>query len=455
MVPTRIKRRRMLFAPVFAALLVAALSAPTALAAPKTATATLTPSPVPAGTTASYSFTLAPDNGSIGSFTLTAGSGWTIQPLVSPPAGVTRPSATLIQGTGVSIGASSPLTVIFTAQAPCGTTNPAWPVVAKSSSNLTGSSFTVNALSTPLSGTCTAAFVNGRSPADAAFNGGSKSQNITSVPYTPTGPTATPMQVLVKDAGGTARPNVSITLSLRCTPTDSVCKPATDGASISGPTTATSDANGIATFTGSTSTPISIDRVGLRYRLEPTGLGVTGTSSGEFGIYEEGEACGASCSVHGKSGDSKIDATVTVDTPSGTDLLSVLVSDLGLDCSGSIPAGSGYVYTPLSAQVVAWKYTGTSSQTIAVVVDKTLVHQQTDRGNDLDFCFLVEGTIPGTTTPKSFVDKFGVTRTETSGPGLLPVCSPTIVRNCIVSETAAQGGDRLVTVTVDDGRGKI
>jgi len=452
MIPRRTTRRRILFATLFAALLVAALAVPTALAAQKTATATLTPSPVPAGTTSSYSFTLAPDSGSIGSFNLTAASGWSIEPLVAPPAGVTRPSAALIQGRGVSIGASSPLTVTFTAQAPCSTTNPAWGLIAKSGSNFTGSSFTVNALSTPLSGTCTAAFVAGRGPADAAFNGGTKSENITSVPYTPTG---APMQVLVKDAGGTARPNISITLSLRCTPTDSVCTPAANGASLTGPVTAASDGNGIATFTGSASTPISIDRVGLRYRLEPTGSGVTGTSSGEFGIYEEGEVCGTSCSVHGNSGDNRIDATVTVDTPSGADLLSVLVTDLGLDCAASIPTGSGYVYTPLSAQVVAWKYTGTSSQTIVVLVDKTLVHQQTDRGNDLDFCFLVEGTIPGTTTPKSFVDKFGVTRTEASGPGLLPTCTPTIVRNCIVSETAAQGGDRLVTVTVEDGRGKI
>jgi hypothetical protein len=344
------------------------------------------------------------------------------------------------------------LTVTFTAQAPCGTTNPAWPVVAKSGSNLTGSSFTVNTLSTPLSGTCSAAFVAG--PADAAFNGNPKSENITSVAYTPDGAA---MQVQVKDAAGATRDGVSIKLELRCTPPDSSCGPG--GALLSGPVTATSDSGGIATFTGSIENPInpiSIDAIGLNYLLEPTGSGVAGTLSAEFGIYEEGKQCpGASCEVHGNSDDGRISATVSADIPSGS--LSVLVSELGLDCTGSIPPGSDYVYRPLSASVVAWLYTGEGSQTITVLVDKALL-RFTDRGSaHLDFCLLVEGTIPGIVppTPKSFVDKFGVTRTEASGPGLLPDCSPIITTNCIVSQTAAAGGDRLVTVTVEDGRGKI
>jgi hypothetical protein len=300
---------------------------------------------------------------------------------------------------------------------------------------------------TTLTGSCTAEFVTGRGPADAAFNGGMKSQNISSVPYTPGGAA---MQVLVKDAALQPRAGISIQLTLVCTPNDSICKPPeNEGASLTGPVMATSGAGGIATFTGSTSNPIAIDKVGLRYRLDPTGSGIASTPSAEFGIYEEGENCGSTCVVRGARGG--IDATVTANTPSGT--MGVLVSPLGLNCASSIPPD--YEYEPLSSQVVAWKYTGTGSQTISVLVDKTLVHGQTNRGNDIDVCFLVEGVIPGTNTPKSFVDKFGILRTEASGPGLLPFCSPTITHDCVVTETGVSGGDRLITFTVNDGRGKI
>lgn len=439
-------------------LLLAGLMAPTALAAPSTATASVTPSPAPAlaGATQNYTFSLAPTSGKIGSFNLTTPAGWSIAPLASPPEGITRPTATQIQGRQLNILASSPLSLTFTAQAPCSPANGTWAVAAKSSGGFTGSSFSVNQPTTTLSSesSCTAAFDNGRGPADAAFNGGTKSENITSVPYAPSGAA---MRVLVNDAAGQPRGDISITLRLLCAPPDSVCAPTAGGASLTGPVTATSGAAGIATFTGSTGNPIAIDEVGLRYRLNPTGSGIASTASGEFGIYEEGEECANPCSVHGKSADNKIDATVTANTPSGT--LSVLVSDVGLDCTDAVP--SDYEYAPLSAQVVAWKYTGGGSQTISVLVDKTLVHTQTDRGNDLDFCFLVEGVDPVNGGPKQFVDKFGVTHTATTDaddapdPGLLPVCTRTITQNCILTETAVQRGDRLVTVTVEDGRGKF
>jgi hypothetical protein len=430
-------------------LLLIGVLAPAVSAAPGAATATVTPGTVPAGTTGSFTFTLTPTSGQISSFNLTAPSGWTIDPLVSPPAGVTRPSASQIQGRSLSISSSTPFSLSFTAQAACGPASAAWSVVAKSGPNFNGSTSSVNQPTTTLSGFCTAAFVTGRGPADAAFNGGAKSENITSVPYTPTGAA---MQVQVFDAASPPQPRagIAITLSLQCAPPDSTCAPPAGGASLTGPVTATTaGAAGIATFTGSTANPIAIDKVGLRYRLDPTGSGIASTPSAEFGIYEEGENCGSTCVVRGGRGG--IDATVTANTPSGT--MGVLVSPLDLSCEGSTPPD--YEYQPLSSQVVAWKYTGTGSQTISVRVDKALVHGQTDRGNDIDVCFLVEGVIPGTEMPKSFVDKFGELRTEADGPGLLPFCSPTITHDCVVSETAISGGDRLITFTVDDGRGKI
>lgn len=435
-------------------LLLGGLIAPAALAAPASATASIAPSspPIEAGAAAQdFTFSLTPTSGQISSFNLTTPSGWSIDPLVSPPAGVSRPTITQIQGRGLSVSASSPFSLSFSAQAACDPASTTWSLVAKTGPAFNGQSVNVNQPTTALSGSCTAAFVAG--PADAAFNGGNKSQNITADPYSPLGD---PMQVQVLDAATPRQPRagIEITLSLLCAPPDSTCSPTVGGATLTGPVTATSGAGGIATFNPSFDgspppDPISIDRVGLRYRLDPTGAGISSTQSAEFGIYEEGENCGSTCVVRGRRGG--IDATVTANTPSGT--MGVLVSPLNLNCEGSIPPG--YEYLPLSSQVVAWKYTGTGSQTISVRVDKTLVHGQTDRGNDIDVCFLVEGVIPGTEIPKSFVDKFGTTRTEASGPGLLPFCSPTITHDCVVSETAVSGGDRLITFTVDDGRGKI
>jgi hypothetical protein len=429
--------------------------APTALAAPPTATASVTPSvaPVPAGSTNGYTFSLAPSNGTIGSFNLTAPEGWSIaSPLTSAPAGVTLVSGTQIQGRGLNVGSSSPLVVSFTAQAPCGASSTMWGLVAKSGSNFNGSSFGVDpasSLSTPLSGTCAAAFLAGRGPADAAFNGNPKSENITSVPFTPAGAA---MQVVVTDATGAARGGISITLTLQCTP-PVIC--GGGGASLSGPVTATSNASGEATFTGSAANPISVNRMGFGFHLTPTGTGVTGTQSGPFGIFEEGEQCGpgsgSDCTVHGNSADRRLRANISANTPSGT--LSVLVSGaLSLDCGPSIPAG--YDYAEVSGDIIAWVYTGTGSQTIVVHLDKQLIREVLDRGSaHLDFCYLVEGIDPGTGLAKSFVDKFGVTHTDT--PGLLPDCGSGVTTNCIVSQTGISGGGREVVVKVEDGRGKI
>lgn len=434
-----------------ALLLLAGLMAPAALAAPSTATASITPSspPAEAGATESYTFSLAPSNGQIGSFNLTTPSGWSIAPLVSPPAGVTRPSATQIEGRGLSISASSPLSLSFTAQAPCAASSTTWSLVAKSGPNFNGSSFAIDpasTLSTPLSGTCAAAFVAERGPADAAFNGNPKSENITSVAFTPTGAA---IQALVTDATGAARGGISITLTLQCT-APVVC--GGSGATLSGPVTATSNGSGVATFTGTAANPISINRLGLGYGLTPTGEGVTGTRSGPFGIYEEGEQCSTSdCVVRGNSSDRRLRATISANPTSG--VLSVLISGaLSLDCSPSVPAG--YSYTPVSGEIIAWLYTGTGSQTIVVELSKQLVQDVLDRGSaHLDVCYLVEGIDPVTGGPKSFVDKFGVTHTTT--PGLLPDCGPGITTNCIVSQTGTTNGGRVVTFTVEDGRGKI
>jgi hypothetical protein len=117
-----------------------------------------------------------------------------------------------------------------------------------------------------------------------------------------------------------------------------------------------------------------------------------------------------------------------------------------IHCESTIP--DGYSYQAISDEVTVWQVTGTGSgtQTINVLVDKSLVKKYTNRGSShIDFCYLVE--VPG----KTFIDKFGVT---TAGPGLLPDCDSTITNNCIVSEVGVNGGDRLITVTVDDGKGR-
>jgi hypothetical protein len=253
------------------------------------------------------------------------------------------------------------------------------------------------------------------------------------------------MQVLVKDAADQPRAGISIKLELVCEISD--CD---DAATLTGPNhvTATSGAGGIATFTGTASNPIAIDRVGIGYQLDPTGSGVDGELSDPFGIWEEGEDCAATCEVNGRSGDRNINATVSADTPSPLSDLAVLVTDLEQDCGPSVP--SDFEYTALSADVIAWRYTGNGSQTITVRVGRELL--LVDRGSaHIEVCYLAEPH-PVTGTVKTFTDKFGVI---TSGPALLPNCHATIVENCILSQTAGPRGSRIVTFTVEDGRGKI
>jgi hypothetical protein len=415
-------------------LAVIGVTVPAASAAPGTANASVTADSLGAGTTSTYTFTLTPTSGQISSFNLAVPSGWTI----SPPAngsGLTW-TATTLQGRSLSITASSPFSVSFTAQAPCAATgaslNTTWSVIAKTGPNLTGSTFTVNQPSTPLTGSCKGAFVTGRGPADAALNGGTKSEPITSVAYTPTGD---PMQVAVRDAAGNLRGGVSVTLDAS----------GGGGSEAAGATTVSTDADhtsstfGIATFSGA----VTLANIGQGYVFTPTGA-FDGTPSAQFDIYQEGEQCSSSCTLHGKSGDNTIKSTVV---SNGNGNLGVLVADVGLSCNNSVPAG--YDYKSLSAHITVWKYTGAGAQTVSILIDKTVIQQFLNRGsNHIDFCFSADAP---NATP--FVDKFGST---TLGPALLPDCNTVPVEeNCILSETATGGGGRLVTVTVNDGKGRI
>jgi hypothetical protein len=416
-------------------LLLIGVLAPAVSAAPGAATATVTPGTVPAGTTGSYTFTLTPTSGQISSFNLTAPSGWTIAPLVSPPAGVTRPSASQIQGRSLSISSSSPFSLSFTAQAACSPASAAWSVAAKSGPNFNGSSFSVNQPTTTLTGSCTAEFVTGRQPADAEFgaNINGPSQNITSVPYTANG---APIQATVRDATGAPRPGTAVTLAFATNPT---------GATLTGSISAVSNGSGLATFDGTCATcsPITIDEIGQGYKLKAAASGVVGTPQPDaFGIYQEGKACTTDpCVVHGHNGNNSI--TTTVSAGAGGDLGTFVSSDVNVACTG---------YTPLTGDAIVWKYTGGGSQTIVIDLSKSVIRQIVDRGSDhLNFCFDSEG--------KPFTDKFGVDHWGTSGNntnGLLADCNTRIdPDNCIVSETGLSGGGRRLTVIVADGRGKI
>ena len=417
-------------------LLLMGVLAPAVSAVPGTATATVTPGTVPAGTTGSYTFTLAPTSGQISSFNLTAPSGWAIAPLGSPPAGVTRPSASQIQGRSLSISSSSPFTLSFTAQAACSPASAAWSVAARSGPNFNGSSFDVNDQpTTTLTPSCTAEFVSGRQPADAEFgaNTNGPSQNITSDPYTADG---LAIQAIVKDGSGDPRPGISVTLAFATNPTN---------ATLAGSTSAVSNGSGVATFDGTcgTCSPITINKIGQGYKLKAAGPGVVGTPQADaFGVYQEGEACTTSpCVVHGHNGNNSIKTTVSAGA--GGDLGTFVSSSVNVSCAG---------YTPLTADAIVWKYTGDGSQEIVIDLSKSVIQQIVDRGSDhLDVCFDGEG--------KPFTDKFGVDHWGTSGNntnGLLADCNTGIdPENCIVSETGLSGGGRRVTVIVADGRGKI
>ena len=414
-------RKRMLLFPLVLILLAATTTlAPTASAV-GTVVGTISPPSVPAGASQATSFTIAPTSGQVGSFNLTAPTGWALSGL-APATGVTL-DGNQIQGR--NLGVSSSLTINFMALAPCSPSSGTWGLVAKSNGNFNGATLAndpASVLSVTLSGTCTATFVT--EPADAAFNGGTKSENITGAPYDSAGAA---VQAVVKDANGDVRAGIAITLLL---------SGGTSGATLSGPTSATSDSSGLATFTGTVSNPLAINKTGLNYVMTPTGSGISGTSSGTFSIFQEGESCtnGQSCEVHGTS--TKINATISALAGGnlGGSVEPISVVAFGA-CEGA---------DPLSDAVIVWKYTAEGAQTVAAVVDKSLL--RTNKGSaHIEVCFEVDaGKDP-------FIDKFGQTVTK----GLLPDCGPSFSVNCIVSETGLNGGGRLIVFTVEDGKGRI
>jgi hypothetical protein len=430
----RVRRSTPLLVGAVIVLAVTGLMAPAASAASTPATATITGVSPAAGATSTVTFTLTPSNGQISSFILTVPGGWAITPVPAGGSGLTWTSTTL-QGRGLTITAQKPFSATFSVQAPCASTSglsavsSAWTVAARTGPNLTGSAFAVNQPSTPVTVACTAAFVSGRGPTDAALNGGATSQAITSVAYTPS---ADPMQVAVRDGAGNARSGILVTLDAN----------GGGGSEAGGTPSATTDGGGIATF----SAAVTLQNIGQGYTFTPTGA-FDGTPSGTFGIYQEGHPCNPGCSATGHSSDNKIRSTVTA--PNGTNL-GVLVSDTvaTLDCSAIVQGEApDYDYMALSGQVTVWKYVGGSTQTLQIFADKTVVKTILNRGSDhIDFCFDSEG--------KPFVDKFGVTHTDS--PSILPDCNNApALENCIVSETAGGGGGRLITVTINDGRGRI
>jgi len=401
-----------------------AVLAPGAMAASNAAVGTL-PANVPAGATTSTTFTLKTTGGSASSFNLTAPAGFSIQSVdSSSQGGVTLASASQIQGRSITASTSTTLSVSFTVQAPCSAAATAWGLAVKSNPNFNGSTMAndpSSALSTGLSGQCTAAF--SRAPADAAFVG-TTAPNITSAAYNQSGDS---IQVLVKDATGAARPGISVSLNFNANPTN---------ATLTAPTV-TSGSDGLASFS-----PVKISKPGLLYQLVPSATGVSATASGFFGVFQDEQACG-SCTAHGNS--NTVHSTVTANSTNGG-TLAVLVSGVAadqIDCGPTIP--SGYDYMPVSSEVTAWQYTGNGAQTVVVDLDRTLIKKILNRGSaHIDFCYQADNG-------KTFTDKFG---NVGSGPGLLSDCGPGIEENCIVSETGDGNGGRLITVTVEDGKGR-
>jgi hypothetical protein len=404
---------------------------PSALAAENIVKGTLTPSPVGAGTTATYSFDLSATSGSADSFTLDAPSGWSISSVdSSSQGGVTKESDTQIQGTGIIVNSDNTLEITFTATAPCGTSDPDWALSASSEGVPAGIDET-SSLSTPLDGNCTAEFTEGRRPTDSAFVGGSP-VNISSVAYTPG---ADAIQVIVSDAAEQPRSGIAISLNLSTNPTS---------ATLSAPANVVSDGDGFAEFS-----PVKINKTGLKYKITPQGgtgvLGVVGTESDSFDVYQEQTNCSGSCSAHANS--TTINSTVTANSAGGS--LAALVSGVSGDlisCAGTFPPS--YSYKPVSAQVTSWQFTGDGAQIVTVRIDKSLIKAVfPNRGSaHVDFCYQPDGT-------KTFVDKFGVPK-DSSHPGLLSDCTKKIKINCIISQTALGVGDRIIKVTVEDGKGR-
>jgi hypothetical protein len=381
---------------------------------------------IPPGGTgdATYSFTNTSQNCtsvSIGSIQISFPSGWTVNS-ATPGTGWTvvggspGNQAWLAASSGtakIANGASRSFTIDVTAPptASCGLNTVgtrAWVAT-----DFTSSEF--NSVNTTINVSC-AALAFTAQPATTV-----KLQAITSAPGNPSGD---PVAVQATSDTGDVE-GVLVTLTLGTSPSGGALSPTT--------VTSTTNASGIATFTG-----MSINKSDEGYTLVATATGFSSATSDAFDVVDTYVDCGGSPCSGGATGGG---TTGDIQANTNPKYLTVSILSPGLiDCAG---------YTEITG-TVSWKTDDQGNQIGTITADSSLVKKlrPPDQGAaHFQVCFSPD---PG----KSFVDRAG--NTVTSGQaGLLKDCTSSSDTNCVFFRNKTGAGSAVVRFRVADGKGRI
>ncbi len=409
------------------------------------------PSPVGAGATVNFTFTLTNEDTqqSLGSADLTAPSNWVLSsasvtdgyPAASATANIA--SGTVLELRSLDVPPGGAITASFTGTVSCAGAASDWMLQAKQANNFNGNpgnDFVIDSasgLSVQVSGECTLAFVSIAEPAKTSFptGGGTYSNDITSQPFDPTG---APVEVEAKDGEGNLLGGVTIALSEIYGPTNS---------KLIGDTSATTgDGTGGTSLGVASFSPIYVNQTGY-YALTASAAGFHTTNSTTFLVTTTSADCNSSCAGDIAAGNKTTGVSVDISNATGGDILSLGLGGFAYSCTG-------YGTVTGSIGVDLWtassKYDGTdSAATYDIIIDVPKSEVDASANNGAPFyqiCYASTEDFPVRAGGMASQDTDTTTIPGTLTPlyvGLLPDCSSTVPAPCTVSRTK-KGGDVLI-----------
>jgi len=380
----------------------------------------ISPSGVPAGANASFSFTITNEASTqqLGSVQITAPSGFVI---TSAPgsASLTSTSA-LFLNLAIAPGATTTLAV--TATAPCGAGNYQWALLAKQSNDFSGppgNDFQLDPASTgSLAGTVTGA-------CSLAFTGepsGTAAGHVITTGFNSSGG---PVQVEVLDGTGHLATTSTVTISIGF-----ASNPGSGSLSGAAPVTAS---GGVASFGG-----LSIDAPGVGYALTASSPGIAPATSTDFTIYGSIGSCSGAC-----SGTSFSKTTIGAASTSGTngDALGIGVGGASYSCDAAYQP----VSDPVNVDLLDATGKAQNAQfTATLEISKSAVQASGHTGaSTWQVCYA--DTVPFTPRPGTTLGTtvIGGVPYHT---GLLPDCSSTQPAPCVQARNKDNAGDVVITL---------
>jgi len=384
---------------------------------------TVSPHSLPAGASASFSFTITNDASTqqLGSVQITAPSGFVITGAPGA-AGFTSTSALFL---GLALAPSAQTTLIVSATAPCGASTYQWGIIAKQSNDFNGppgNEFQLDPTSAgnlagTVTGSCSLAFTSDGQP-----TGTIAGQVVTSSFNSSGGP----VKVEVLDGSGqlATGSTAAVAVAIGSNP---------GSGSLSGTTTVDAS-GGIASFPN-----LSLDKPGIGYTLTATSPGITSATSQDFTIWGSLTSCPtSSCSASASS--KKASETVTTSSATSGQVLGIGLGGVSFSC------GSSYQETsdPVSFDLLDSSGVAQSSAQFSVTLEifKNAVQSSGHPGaSTWQICY-------ASTTP--FTARSGTSGTAVLGgvtyhTGLLPDCSSSQPAPCVQARNKDNAGGVEVT----------